>query len=100
MSGAVHLQESQAQGSAYRGLLQQPVVLLLVTGTLFGFNFPLGKIAGGEGISPMIWAMIVSLGACGLLLPVLVVKRRLVAPKGRVIRYVIVSALISFIAPN
>jgi len=104
MSRAVYLQATQAQGNASTGrlqqLAQQPVVLLLVTGTLFGFNFPLGKIAGEAGVSPMIWAMIVSLGACVLLLPVLIAKRRLVVPKGRMIRYVIISAIISFIAPN
>lgn len=100
MSGALYLQKRQVQGNATTGLLQRPAVLLLVTGTLIGFNFPLGKIAGGEGISPMIWAMIVSLGVCVLLLPVLVVKRRLTVPTGRMMRYVIISGLISFVAPN
>ncbi len=79
---------------------QSPVFLLLVTGVLFGFNFPLGKIAGDAGISPVLWAMIVSGGVCVMLLPVLVIRRRLEIPKGRMIRYVIISALISFVIPN
>ncbi|MDJ0840760.1 MAG: DMT family transporter [Acidobacteriota bacterium] len=80
--------------------IQSPPFLLLVTGTLIGFNLPLGKIAGGEGISPMIWALIVSLGASGMLLPMLVVKRRLTLPKGKMLRYVMISALISYVTPN
>ena len=51
--------------------VQSPVFLLLMTGTLIGFNFPLGKIASNAGVSPMIWAMIVSLGVSALLLPFL-----------------------------
>ncbi|MBL4614035.1 MAG: DMT family transporter [Magnetovibrio sp.] len=81
-------------------LLQSPVALLLITGTLIGFNFPLGKLAGDAGISPLIWAMALSLGVTTLLLPVLIKKRRLTLPKGRMVRYVIISALISFILPN
>lgn len=81
-------------------LLQNPIALLLITGTLIGFNFPLGKVAGDVGISPLMWAMALSLGASMLLLPVLIAKRRLMLPKGRMVRYVIISALISFIIPN
>jgi len=86
--------------AVYSGVVQSPAFLLLVTGTLIGFNFPLGKIAGDAGISPMVWAMMVSFGASALLLPVLVAKRRLVVPNGRMVRYVIISALISFVIPN
>lgn len=85
---------------ARSGLFQSPAFLLVVTGTLLGFNFPLGKIAGEAGVSPMIWAMIVSVGAAGMLFPVLVLKKRLTLPKGRVLRYVIISGLISFVIPN
>ncbi|WP_020594296.1 DMT family transporter [Kiloniella laminariae] len=81
-------------------LFGSPVSLLLVTGTLIGFNFPLGKIAGEAGVSPMIWALIVSLGASAMLLPVQLLRRRLTLPKGQMLRYVIVSALISFVFPN
>ncbi|MDX2464348.1 MAG: DMT family transporter, partial [Porticoccus sp.] len=52
------------------------------------------------GITPMIWAMIISLGVSVMLLPVLVTTRRLAIPKGRMVRYVIISAFISFIIPN
>jgi len=77
-----------------------PVILLLVVGTLMGLNFPLGKIAGEAGISPMVWAMLVSLGASGMLLPILVIKKILAVPRGKVIIFVVTSALISFVIPN
>lgn len=82
------------------GLLQSPSLLLVVTGTLIGFNFPLGKIAGTAGVSPTIWAMIVSLGACLALLPVLAFRGHLRLPRGRMLRYAVISGVISYIAPN
>jgi len=82
------------------GLFQSPVFLLLISGTLLGFNFPLGKIGGSAGISPMIWAWIVSLGASATLLPILIFKGRLILPKGRLIPYIILSSLITFVIPN
>lgn len=82
------------------GLFQAPPVLLVVTGTLIGFNFPLGKIAGTAGVSPMIWAMLLSLGASLTLAPVLALKGRLRLPRGRMLRYAVISGIISFIAPN
>jgi len=83
-----------------KNITQSPIFLLLITGVLIGFNFPLGKIAGDAGISPVLWAMVVSIGVCVMLLPVLVLKRRLSLPKGRMVRYVVISALISFVIPN
>lgn len=80
--------------------MQNPVFLLLVTGVLIGFNFPLGKIAGQNDISPIIWAMILSLGATGMLLPILITKRHLTLPRGKMVPYMIISALISFVIPN
>jgi drug/metabolite transporter (DMT)-like permease len=82
------------------GLLQEPAVLLVVTGTLIGLNFPLGKIAGQAGVTPMLWALLISLGATLMLLPILAVKRELKWPTKRVIRYAFISATISFVTPN
>jgi len=91
---------SNSAGPALSAALQNPVFLLLVTGILIGFNFPLGKIAGDANISPVLWAMIVSLGVCVMLFPFLVFKQRLALPKGHMIRYVIISAVVSFVIPN
>ncbi|WP_374682550.1 DMT family transporter [Accumulibacter sp.] len=81
-------------------LLQQPAVLLLLAGTLIGFNFPLGKIAGQAGVTPLLWALLISSGASLLLIPVLVARRELTWPSRQVMRYSATSALISFIVPN
>ncbi len=94
------LSNENTQGVSRSGVLQSSAFLLLLTGTLVGFDFPLGKVAGDAGVSPMLWAMLVSLGASVMLLPVLLVKRQLSLPKGRMLRYVVISGLISFVLPN
>lgn len=81
-------------------LLQEPAVLLLITGTLIGLNFPLGKIAGEAGVSPMMWALLISLGATVTLLPLLLATRQLALPSKWMLRYTVVSALVSFVTPN
>ncbi|MHA1553920.1 MAG: DMT family transporter [Alphaproteobacteria bacterium] len=78
-------------------LTTNPSALLLVTGTLIGLNFPLGKIAAAAGVSPMLWSMVVSLGAATFLLPFLVVTRRLRLPRRHLARYAIISGLITFV---
>lgn len=87
-------------GTGVANLLQVPTVLLLITGTLIGLNFPLGKMAGDAGVSPLIWALLISLGATLVLLPLLLVTRRLALPPPRVLRYAVISAVISFVTPN
>ncbi|MCF6302340.1 MAG: hypothetical protein L3J13_03940 [Devosiaceae bacterium] len=52
-------------------LFRQPVFLLLLTGALAGLNFPLGKIATDAGVSPVLWAFLISFGAVISLLPLL-----------------------------
>ena len=83
-----------------RNLFQNPIALLLMTGILIGFNFPLGKIAGEAGISPVLWAFIVSLGASTFLLAALLIGRKLTRPKPNMLRYIVISSLISFVIPN
>lgn len=82
------------------GSNRQGVLLLLYTGGLFGLNFPLGKLAAGAGVSPLIWALVVSAGAAGLLLPGLVLQRRLQLPRGQMLRYTVISGLLSFAMVN
>lgn len=87
-------------GTGVANLLQAPAALLLITGTLIGLNFPLGKIAGEAGVSPLIWAMLISLGATLVLLPILLATRTLALPPPRVLRYTGISAVVSFVTPN
>ena len=79
---------------------RQAILLLLYTGGLFGLNFPLGKLAAGAGVPPLIWALVVSIGAAGLLLPGLILQGRLRLPKGRMLRYTVISGLLSFALVN
>ncbi|MDV7340492.1 DMT family transporter [Terasakiella sp. A23] len=81
-------------------LLENPVSLLLMTGFLLGLYLPLGKIASLNQISPILWAMVVSLGAVVILLPILLKQRRLHLPKRHMLRYVLISGLISYVIPN
>ena len=48
----------------------------------------------------MLWAMVMSAGVCLFLLPILIWQGGLKLPRGKVLRYVILSALISFVLPN
>ncbi|QID18471.1 DMT family transporter [Nitrogeniibacter mangrovi] len=77
-----------------------PSMLLLLTGTLIGLNFPLGKLAGQAGVSPVLWALTISFGAASALLPFLLWRGQLRWPSPRVMRYTVISALISFVGPN
>lgn len=81
-------------------LLHHPIALLLITGTLIGINFPLGKIASAADVSPVLWAMLVSLGVSVTTLPYLAVKQRLYPPRDKMLRYVLVSGTVSFVVPN
>lgn len=87
-----------AKSSVY-GLLS-PNSLLLISGTLIGLNFPLGKLAAEAGVSPLVWAGLISFGVILMLLPVQLLTRGLTLPSGQVLRYTMVSATISFVVPN
>ncbi|MBO9405883.1 DMT family transporter [Shimia sp. R9_1] len=77
-----------------------PVGLLLWCGALLGVGFPLSKISFAAGVSPMVWALLVSLGASLSLLPVLGVRRQMQLPRGQMLRYVVISGLVSFAGIN
>lgn len=79
---------------------RRSIGLLIYTGTLLGLSFPLGKIAMAAGVPPLVWAMVVSFGAATLLLPMLIVRRQLALPRGQMLRYTVISGLVSFAAIN
>jgi drug/metabolite transporter (DMT)-like permease len=77
-----------------------PGLLLLAVGLLLGLNFPLGKLAVGAGIPPIVWAAVISTGGAvilGLAVPLLKVRARIDA---RHLRYFAVIAVISYALPN
>jgi len=89
-----------ARGGLWFDLMESPAALLLITGTLIGMNFPLGKVAVDAGVSPLIWASLISLGASTVLFLLLAATGGLVLPGPRVRRYTVISSLVSFVAPN
>lgn len=77
-----------------------PGLLLVAVGLLLGLNFPLGKLAVGAGIPPLIWAAVISAGGAiilGLALAPLKVAARI---DRQHLRYFLVIAVISYALPN
>lgn len=77
-----------------------PALLLLLTGSLLGLTFPLGKLASAASVSPIVWAWLVSFGAGVCLLLARLLSGRRVAINGEHLRYYVVSALVSLVIPN
>lgn len=77
-----------------------PALLLLLTGSLLGLTFPLGKMASAAAVPPIVWAWLVSFGAgTALLLARLLAGRRVAMDRAH-LRYYLVSALVSLVIPN
>ncbi|MCH2094254.1 MAG: DMT family transporter [Rhodobacteraceae bacterium] len=75
-------------------------LLLVYVGVLTGVTAPLGKLGAEAGISPLVWAAIVSSGVALLLAPWLAWQGRLALPRGAAVRYVIIAGLITFVGAN
>lgn len=74
--------------------------LLVVTGVLLGVTPPFGKMATESGIPPIVWAFVISFGAGGILLCVLLWRRKRFALTSRSLRYFTIVAMISYAVPN
>lgn len=74
--------------------------LLLITGSLLGLTPPLGKMAVAGGISPLLWSLVISLGAGGVLFVVLALRRAMPVPSAHKLRYFFIGAVISYAVPN
>lgn len=74
--------------------------LLLYVGFMTGLNFPLGKLAADAGVPPALWAMLISVGASVVLLPILLARGALALPRGAQLRYVTLAGLITFVGAN
>ncbi len=74
--------------------------LLLVTGGLLGATFPLGKVATGAGVAPIVWSFLISFGAgCILLVAMLVRGDAFRLDRGK-LRYYLIAGFISYALPN
>lgn len=78
--------------------MNKPLPLLLVTGTAFGCNFPLAKLAVAAGVNPAIWAIVICLGAGLALLAVAHLFEAAPAVPG-IARYAAISGFISNVIP-
>ena len=80
--------------------MSRPLLLLLGTGTALGFYFPLGKMALAQGVAPALWAAVISGGAGLVLLGVAHATEGLGRVSGGVLRFAVISGLISYVVPN
>ena len=85
--------------------LHSPAWLLLAVGVLLGLNFPLGKLATQAGVPGLVWAELISLGACTVLGAALWLwlrrgQRRPLVWDRQHRRYFVVTALVSYALPN
>ena len=74
--------------------------LLVVTGGLLGLTLPFGKLATAAGVPAMVWAFVISLGAGGVLLCVLLLRGQRVRLTAHKLRYFFVTAAVSYAVPN
>ncbi len=88
------------KNTARYAILENPTWLLLATGILIGFNFPLSKLATQAGIPVFSWIMLNALGAAAALLPALILKGRLFIPRGQTLRYTLIAGPLTFAGPN
>lgn len=96
----MHTMSHIAATGRWAAVAQSPSVLLVATGTLIGLNFPLGKLGGQAGVSPAMWALLISFGGAAALLPVMWLRGHLRWPSLRILRYSVISSLVSFVGPN
>jgi len=74
--------------------------LLVVTGGLLGLTLPFGKLATAAGVPAMVWAFVISLGAGGVLLCVLLLRGQRIRLTAHKLRYFFVTAAVSYALPN
>ncbi|MFU0505987.1 DMT family transporter [Pseudaminobacter sp. NGMCC 1.201702] len=74
--------------------------LLLITGGLLGLTLPFGKMAVSAGISPALWAFVISFGAGAVLLAFLWSRGKNLRLDGGTLRYFVITAAISYAIPN
>ena len=74
--------------------------LLVVTGALLGLSLPFGKIATEGGASGMLWAFVISFGAGGVLLGMLLASGKRIVLDAHKLRYFAITAAVSYAIPN
>ena len=83
-----------------KSIWDSAIGLLLITGGLLGLTLPFGKLAGAAGISPPLWAFVISLGAGGVLLVYMLASGQQMRFDSGRLRYFTIAAAISYAIPN
>ena len=80
--------------------MNRPLFLLLGTGIALGLNFPLGKLAMAAGVSPALWAAMISAGAGLVMLFIVAVTERKELSRTSTLYFAIVSSFLSYVVPS
>jgi drug/metabolite transporter (DMT)-like permease len=80
--------------------MNRPLLLLLGTGAALGLNFPLGKLAMAAGISPALWAAMISAGTGLVMLFIVAVTERKELSRTSTLYFAIVSSFLSYVVPS
>ena len=75
-------------------------LLLLGTGAALGLNFPIGKLALAAGVTPALWAAVISLGAGLAMLFIVAVTERKNPSRTSTFYFAIISGFLSYVVPN
>src|SRR5215207_9825664 len=77
----------------------EPILLLLAAGCCIGLIFPLGKVAGGLGVPPLLYAGMSAAGASLVLLLITWATGARPVPSSAVVRYALVAGQLTFAIP-
>ena len=80
--------------------MNRPLFLLLATGAALGLNFPIGKMAMAAGVTPALWALVISAGAGLAMLFIVAVTERHDLSRTSTLYFAIVSGFLSYVVPN
>jgi drug/metabolite transporter (DMT)-like permease len=80
--------------------MNRPLFLLIGTGAVLGLNFPIGKMAMAAGVTPALWAAVISLGAGLAMLFIVAVTERKDLSRTSTLYFAIVSGFLSYVVPN
>jgi drug/metabolite transporter (DMT)-like permease len=81
-------------------LWHSAIGLLVATGGLLGAALPLGKLAVGAGVSPVIWSLLISAGAGSVLLAAHLSRGGTLGLDPGRLRYFFIVAAVSYGIPN
>ena len=80
--------------------MNRPLFLLLGTGAALGLNFPIGKMAMAAGVTPALWAAVISAGAGLAMLFIVAVTERGDLSRTSTLSFAIISGFLSYVVPN